>query len=663
MMAGPGPMELLILMMMSGGLFSSGGMLGMPPGERDAALVKCPPADSVIYVEWSSRSFGKPGAPGIDGLAADPEIQLFIKNLDQSIRTLVEQETANGQPEEQILGKVLPPLIKSLLVRPGCLYADLDAKAVVKLKEEDGPELQSFAGMVMAGLRATLIINAGKDADAMTKQIEQLLDLVPPQLAIERTQNLQRQKIPLPLPGGQLTVHRHKNYLIVGYGKGTIDTAIAGLTGKSKGLTSNKRFTAAMKRVAMERTGGVTWVDVNGLVTKVSQALGAQGAMIAGMAKMTGVDAIDSIASCTGVVDGQITTKNYVITGGRTDGVLSLFSGRAIKSADFSQIPADADFVLAGSLSAPKILDAVRDIVGKADPQSKEFLEATLQQLEDELGVSFDKDVFQAFGDLWTVYDSPSAGGVLLSAPVLALEIRDAKKANMVFTQLMKVFKDALPGEYGGGRRRRGVFLAQSIFYVNTVGNDVPVAPSFCLTEKQLIVTLHPQTLKAHLRFLAAKEKSFAARVGKELKLPEGELLSLTYFDTKSLVRYLYAMAPYFGQIMFSKMQQEGFPMDVFSLPSARAILPYVGTSLSATVRTKDGILVDSQSALPIPGGSSIILSLSMQFLGMRTIRLGQNFEVPRLRQPRVVVPIVGRAKTKPVKAPEVRLQWLRLAP
>ena len=114
MMAGPGPMELLILMMMSGGLFSSGGMLGMPPGERDAALVKCPPADSVIYVEWSSRSFGKPGAPGIDGLAADPEIQLFIKNLDQSIRTLVEQETANGQPEEQILGKVLPPLISEL---------------------------------------------------------------------------------------------------------------------------------------------------------------------------------------------------------------------------------------------------------------------------------------------------------------------------------------------------------------------------------------------------------------------------------------------------------------------------------------------------------------------------------------------------------------------
>ena len=82
----PGPLELLILMMMSGGLFSGGGLLGLPPGERDAAFLRCPPSDAVLYVEWTERSAGKPGAPGIDGLAADPEIRLFLQNAERAQR-------------------------------------------------------------------------------------------------------------------------------------------------------------------------------------------------------------------------------------------------------------------------------------------------------------------------------------------------------------------------------------------------------------------------------------------------------------------------------------------------------------------------------------------------------------------------------------------------
>ena len=299
----------------------------------------------------------------------------------------------------------------------------------------------------------------------------------------------------------------------------------------------------------------------------------------------------------------------FITTGGKTEGVLALAAGRAITSADFAQIPADADLVIAGSLNVPKVLAAVRQIVGSADPQSKENLELILKQLEAELGLSFEEDIFAAFGDVWTIYDSPSGGGLFVSAPVLSLEVRDAKKADKVFTQLMKVFKDALPGDFGNQFRRRGVFLEQTeflgqkLFYVNTIGDDVPVAPTFCVTDKQLLVALHPQPLKAHLRFLAAKEQNFGSRIGKDLKLPEGELLSLTYFDAKKLVQFVYGVMPYFAQIMFSEMQREGFPLDISSLPSARALLPYIGTSLSVTVRTKDGILLESRSALPIPGG------------------------------------------------------------
>jgi hypothetical protein len=623
MAVGMGFAEILMILVSGGGLFSGGGIMGLPPGERDAALVKCAPDYTLIYAEWAERSTGKAGAPGIDGLAADPEIRTFIKDVDRAILAMIERETEGGRQEERILGEALPPLIKSLLMRPGCLYANVDTDAAAKALEQGGGRFASIAG-----LRVTLIVNGGDRADDMAKRIDLLIDLLASELPIKKTENLQHQKIPLPLPGGGLTIHRHKNYFIVGFGEGTIDAAIAGLSGKSKGLAANARFRAAMQRVEMKRTAGVTWIDVKGIVSKTSQAMGLQGAMIVGMAKMTGADAIDSVSACTGVVDGQIRTKNYITTGGKTDGVLALAAGRAITSDDFSQIPADADFVFAGSLNAPKVLAAAREIIGNADPQSKEILDGTIKQLEAELGISFEDDVFKAFGDVWTIYDSPSGGGLFVSAPVLSLEVRDKEKASKVFTQLMKVLGNALPGEQGNQFRRRGVFLEQkkfldhTLFYVNTVGDDVPIAPTFCVTDKQLLITLHPPTLKAHLRFLAAKEQSFGSRIGKDLKLPEGELLSLTYFDAKKLVRFVYGVTPYLAQLMFSEIQREGFPIDISSLPSARALLPYIGTSLSVAVRTKDGILLESQSALPIPGGSVGFLSLPVSFIFMGVSRV-----------------------------------------
>ncbi|MBT4867173.1 MAG: hypothetical protein HON53_18875 [Planctomycetaceae bacterium] len=650
MAVGVGFVELLMVLVSGSGLFSGGGIMGLPPGERDAALVKCAPADSLIYAEWSERSTGEAGAPGIDGLAADPEIRTFIKDVDRAILAMIERETEGGRQEERILGEALPPLFKSLLMRPGCLYANVDPDAAAKALEQGGPIAS------IAGLRVTLIVNGGDNADDMGKKIDLLIDLLASELPIEKTDNLQHQKIPLPLPGAELTIHRHKDYFIVGFGEGTIDAAVAGLSGNSKALTANDRYTAAMKRVEMKRTAGVTWIDVKGIVSKTSQAMGLQGAMIIGMAKMTGADAIDSVAVCTGVVDGQIRTKNYITTGGKTDGVLALAAGRAITPNDFSHIPGDADFVLAGSLNVPKVLTAAREIVGNADPQSKEVLDLTIQQLEAELGISFEDDVFKAFGDVWTIYDSPSGGGLFVSAPVLSLEVRDKEKANKVFARLMKVLGDALPGEQGNQFRRRGVFLEQkkfldhTLFYVNTIGDDVPIAPTFCVTDKQLLVTLHPQTLKAHLRFLAAKEQSFAARIGKDLKLPEGELLSLTYFDAKKLVQFVYGVAPYLAQLAFSEMQREGFAIDISSLPSARALLPYIGTSLSVAVRTKDGILLESQSALPIPGGSVGFLSLPVSFMFLGVSRVPFVFGVQQLEQQAVPRAInVQRAEKKPV--------------
>lgn len=630
-----------ITLMMFSGLFWGGGMsgtMGLPPGERDAKLVRTAPADALVYLEWAERGPGKRGAKGIDGFAADPEVQRFFNDVWKAIQTGVEKETSRGRPEEQVLGKHIPAMVRILLSRSGCLSATLDEKGV-KLAEA-GPGPAKWLALVN-GMKVCLVVNGGKEADAIAGHLKELVNLLP---ADKRKKDLNRQPIPLPdsPPEFSLTLHRHGNYFILGFGKGVIDTAIAGLDGKSQGLAANKDFAAAAGKVSFDRTANITFLNVKAGVKKAEAIVGPQ---VANIVKMLGLDTLDTLVTSTGVVDGEIRARSYLGTGGKTDGVLALFSGRGIKPADLAHVPADSDLVVAFSMNAANVLNAARTIVAAADKPSAARLDALIKAFENELGLNVQKDLFAAFGDVWVLHDSKSAGGFYLTSLVASLEVKDHTKALDVFTKMMDVLEEKLPGEIrGGGRfgrrrainRKRQEFMGETIYYINIVGEFAPFAPAFCLTKTHLLVAPHPQALKAHIRFLKSGDAKFSDRMGKEFPLPEGDVLGLSYFESNRLLRLVYAFAPYFGQVVASMVQSEGAEIDIFSLPSARGVLPYFGDSFSTTVRTPQGILSESRNVNPAASAAGAFMLMPvMMFWSLRSarIRAGGGAAVP----PRVI--------------------------
>lgn len=620
MSVGIGLAELLIVLLLSGA--SGGGMLnlmGLPPGERDARLMQGPPEGTVLYVEWSARSEGKPGAAGIDGLAADPEIRLFFEQMRQAVLDSAAQNAEHGPPQMTVMAEHLLPLYFTLLNRPACAYLSIERDAQAAPDEKSTRWQQ-----ILAGLRGALIVNGGDEADAMAGHLDALLKLLP---ADVRGEGFDRRTIPIPDSGGlSVTIHRHGNDFLVGLGKGTIDRALAGLEGKAQGLAGSDRFQSMMKRVTVARTAHVMWLDVRQLTKNVATALGPLGLMVAPTLKTLGVDEVDAVASMTGVVDGKIVGRTFIRTGGRTEGLLALAAGRAITADDFARVPADADLAAAVSLDLKTALAAVRAVIKKSDPSGavEQQFDALLGISDEALGFSLEEDLLPAMGEVWTVYDSPESGGVFLTNAVVALEVKDARKAYEVFTQLMARLKDALPGEYGGGGRRRAVFLAQTkfldrtIYYINSIGNDSPFSPAFCVTDKQWLIAPHPQALKAHLRFLKDGGPNLAARFDQTFRVPEGgEPIALSMSNPEPLVRWLWALAPYWGQMVFSQMQQDHIDIDIFALPSARGILPYLGPSRSSVVRVSDGLLMTSESALPLPS-PGLLSAPSMWLFGVR---------------------------------------------
>jgi hypothetical protein len=244
-------------------------------------------------------------------------------------------------------------------------------------------------------------------------------------------------------------------------------------------------------------------------------------------------------------------------------------------------------------------------MVAKTTPDVLAGFDEFQRQLEQELQLKL-SDVFQGFGDVWTVYDSPSSGGLFVTGMVAALPVTDAAAARAVVDRVQALLIEGLPpGSDDAGTTLNSLsFEGETIHYFSSSGFAVryegrpPFSPAFCLTERQLLIALHPQALKAHLRFV----KSTAARFDPAEQIPSasGEFLSVLYIDTPRIGQVLYPVLPLLLKPAAAEWQAEGIPLDIAALPSARAVLPYLRETTATVVRRPDGLLIEQRNTLPL---------------------------------------------------------------
>ena len=583
---GVGLFELLFL------LLGGSGLLGMPPGERDAALLKGAPQQTLMYFEWAGRAAGQPGAAGIDGLAADPEIRAFFAALDQAI---AKAEYPDAEEQQLRLQKELPQLVKLLTAHPGCLFVGFEPP-------QPGESLLKavLPNEVIGRFRIGLVSSAGADAEPLLESFARLAE-------VEVGKQPKLHEISAGPMALKLTVHREADRVMIGFGEGTVAKSLACLKGEAPGLDTNPRFQAGWKRVATPRVATVGWLDLQGVFDNVTRTAGPAGVLFQVILRGASADALDFVVSGSGVVDGDIVQRTFLATGGRTDGILLLAGGPALRNEQLHHIPADSDLVAAGSLNLAQVVGGARELIGRTTPASAAVFDEAVKQMEMELGLNLERDVYPAIGDAWTAFDSPSEGGLVGSSLIVAIEVRDAKRAAVLFEHLMKLLEQSIVTDADPAfgvksvELKRQPFLNHTIFQINTVGyglgSEAATAPSFCLTRGHILFALHPQALKAHLRQQPANRPGFDTVASKKLARPEGDLLALGTLNGVRATQALCALLPYFGQSVVSHLQSEGFPLDAFAIPSAAALLPYARDATFVVVRQQDGLFVETKNA------------------------------------------------------------------
>ena len=610
-------------------IVAGSGLLGLPPGERDPALLKTVPAKSVLYFEWAARGQGQQGAAGIDGLAADPEILQFTQLIEAELakHDLVDPHGVDETTALHLLRPVLPQIIQMVTAHPGCVFASFDAP------RQNNP---GAAGLLAAltSLQGGIILSSGHDTDALWKSLNKALEANPDFHFDERSPT---QSIPVAIPGYKLVIHREGARILIALGESTLPRIIEGLSGRQPGLDSNPRFQQSFNRVAVPRFSTAAWVDGNGIISGVTSAIGPLGLFVRPLLNMVGVDALDHLVQSSGVDRGTMIHRTFISTGGRTDGVMVLAAGVPIQPEQFAHIPADADLVMATSISLTRVFQESRQLLVKAQPLSVRVFDEAVKQLQTELELRIVEDVLPAFGDVVMAFDSPGAGGMIATSLIVSLEVKDAPKAAIVFDRLMKLIEQSLSSDhneldYGeSASLRRQEFLGKTICYVHSNEGSHPggfsITPTFCLTGQHLLFAVHPQAMKAQLRYQQSKLPGFDQQAGRRVAVPLGEPLTYAYLDGPRASNTAGLLLPYLGHTLVSRLSEEGISLDAFAIPSAAAIVPYIGDSTAVITRQTDGLFIETKNGPPVV--------VALVFLSIYRAQNSNEFELLDVRRRR----------------------------
>jgi len=591
----PGPAELLVVFSLLGGF---GLPLGVPPAEEDPLMYKVAPGECLFYTTWAGMASPDPDSSSqTEQLLAEPEVQHFITQLERrvcdGIRKAAEE---NEGPEAAALAEDLLGWGKTVLTHPAAVFVE-----DVKVQPGGPPEI-----------RAGALVRLGEDAAAVKAklvgyQTALLRDAVTPvQIAGDTWYRIQP-----PDPGApSITWGVRFSYLIVGVGEGSAEGIMERARGEMPEWLSRVR-----EQTPVPRTSTLTYLNVAKIIETARPFAGPWGESVI---EALGLGNVTALSSVTGLDDEGFVSRVLLGIEGEPSGIFDLVSDKPLKPEDLAPIPADSTLALAARLDADAAFETILSVAEKIEPRARQQAEEGMAGMQQALGIELRADVLKALGDTWCIYNSPGEGGLVITGLTAVVNLRDAERFAATHEKLLTMARGMLSqqrGRRGAPEIRQIEFAGRTIYTFDANDDDMPLAPSWCVTGDELVVAPFPQSAKAYLS-RGAEHRSLAEvpQVAALFADGGGGPVVLTYYDTKALFELLYPFVPMIAQAASAELRREGIDVDVSLIPSAGAIGRHLLPGTGAVRRTPAGIEMTSRQTLP--GTGAIAALPPLVFMG-----------------------------------------------
>jgi hypothetical protein len=255
---------------------------------------------------------------------------------------------------------------------------------------------------------------------------------------------------------------------------------------------------------------------------------------------------------------------------------------------------------------------ALREAAWKILPWLVRGVDASSNQFQQDLQLSLG-NLYNGFGEVWTLYNSPSTGGFLMTGLIASVPVQDSAQAKAAVNRIRELVKESMPADSDEWTTtwRETTFDGETIHFLNSTGNrsfaDVeessPYSPAFCVTKTHFLIAAHPQALKAHLRFAKTSDTRFSKTAIPQIP---GDALAQVYVNTPRIVQTIYPFLPLLLKPAFAEWQADGASIDLSVVPSAKGVLPYVREATATLVRRNDGLFIEQRNTLPVLAGLAV---------------------------------------------------------
>ena len=224
----------------------------------------------------------------------------------------------------------------------------------------------------------------------------------------------------------------------------------------------------------------MSYANVAGLIKQLGPlAESPQGQLIL---RAIGLSNVRSVGSVTGMDQKSLASKTWIAFDGEPTGLMSSLAGKPLTAADLSTIPRDATFAMALRLDPLLLYQQVVESASRANPLAAVLAQQVLSEMESTTGIRLINDVLKPLGDVWTIYNAPSAGGALFGGMAFTVQIRDrasiskSARTNWCHECGRKSCRSLSEAKCSGTRSTTSAFKGQRVFYLQ-FGDPFVLAP------------------------------------------------------------------------------------------------------------------------------------------------------------------------------------------
>jgi prepilin-type processing-associated H-X9-DG protein len=583
---------ILIMFLLGGGTSLP---LSMPPLPEDPVMARIAPEECLAYTTCSGMAVPNAKSKNqTEQFLAEPEVQEAFCRVERAFLAAIDK---NSPPQQAAAAREAIRWGKKLFTRPVAAFV---ASAIIRPQGLD--------------IRGGIVINAGDDAAELKATLEKYQGALARAVQKVNVGDMPCYRLTL-APGSvpSITWGIHGKYLLAGIGEGSLEGMLERISGGPP-----KWLAALRKQLPVQRLSTLSYINVKKIVEQFAPMGGPQARTIIDAA---GLGNVTTLAGLTGLDGTGVVNRTLLGIEGEPAGVFSLAVGKPLRTQDLSPIPRDANLAVACRLDLARAIDTALAIATKIHPEATGMVEANLQNLNGHLGVDLRKDVVASLGDVWCTYNSPGEGGLVFTGLTAVVQVKDYDRLSAAHAKLLSLARSAIgqneqcrreqeTAEQGSAqgipvvRPRARIehlrFAEQDIYFLAAA--DIPFAPSWCLTHKELIVAAFPQQIKAFLsRGVDFKSLATVPQVAQALQR-EGPV-SLTYVRPRAFLDYLYPLLCMGVQMASRELAREGIDLNVSMIPSAPTIYRHLRPSVSLLRRTDGGIESISRGTMP---GSSL---------------------------------------------------------